>query len=94
MLPLCLNTCLANPALESGLESQLWLGETPTAEAEGVSSEGGPSLVVRAPGRCAHLAGVLGMDVLGAVIQGQTWHHRHGVHLDALQPCSCLLPSE
>lgn len=35
--------CLANPALETGLESQLWLGETPAAETEGVSSEGGPS---------------------------------------------------
>lgn len=41
-------------------------------------------LVVRAPGRCVHHAGVVGMDVLGAVAQHQTWHHRHGVDLDAL----------
>lgn len=93
-LPLCLNMCLANPALETGLESQLWLGETPADKAEGVSSEGGPSLVLRAPGRRAHHAGVVGLDVLGAVAQRQTWQHRHGVNLAALQPCSCWLCSE
>lgn len=33
------------------------------------------------------------MDVLGAVAQRQTWHHRHGIDLDALQPYSCWLRS-
>lgn len=45
-------------------------------------------LVAGAPGSCVHHAGVVGMDVLEAVAQCQTWHHRHGVDLEALQICN------
>lgn len=94
MLPLCLHTSLANPALETGFESQLWLGETPTAQAEGVSSERGPSPGGKGTWKVCSPPGMVRMDVLGAVAQHQTWHLRHGVDLDALQPCSCWPHSE
>lgn len=80
--------CLANPALETGLESQLWLGETPAAETEGVSSEGGPSPGGRGTWQLCSPRWRGGNDVLEAAAQCQTWHHRHGVDLEALQICN------